>query len=185
MDKILTPDAGRNILTRGLPKSGQLTSYRAGDDGEFEAGWWQGRLNVNNRDRWIAKRIGADDIVFDRATGLMWAGNGSAAGCNNGGAISWDDAIDYAIALNFAGFLDWRLPNIKELISILEYDAAIGAPYIAEPPFENTVSSYYWASTTYMPNTFKAYILHFGTGYFSSDDKDMGPDYLRCVRDGL
>ncbi|GAJ23406.1 unnamed protein product, partial [marine sediment metagenome] len=100
---------------------GQITSYRNGDDGEYEAGWWRGRLNADNKTRFIAKTIGGGSVVIDLATGLMWPADGVAAGCNNGVALSWEAAIDYALSLDFAGFTDWRIPNVKELASIIDF----------------------------------------------------------------
>jgi len=49
-------------LSRGLPKTGQETSYFSGDDGEYEAGWWSGLLNANNRTRFIVESINGDEI---------------------------------------------------------------------------------------------------------------------------
>ena len=60
----------RFIHSRGLPKTGQTVKYADGDDGDYEAGWWKGKLVSNNKTRFIQKRIDGDDIVFDRATGL-------------------------------------------------------------------------------------------------------------------
>jgi hypothetical protein len=49
------------------------------------------------------------------------------AGCNGGSQnLNWSNAIVWAEALNFAGYTDWRLPNITELQSLLvrSYNAA-------------------------------------------------------------
>ena len=78
------------ILTRGLPKTGQSVVYSAGDDGTYQSGWWRGKLNANNKVRYIAKTIGGDDVVIDRATSLMWAADGTAAGCGSGGLFGFD-----------------------------------------------------------------------------------------------
>ena len=177
-----TPEAGQNIITRGLPKTGQVTEYQAGDDGTYETGWWKGRLNANNRTRWIAKTIGGDDIVLDRATGLMWAGDGNAAGCNNGATISWANGIIYANGLDFAGFTDWRLPNVKALISILNY--GLSTPSIEEPPFTNTFTGSFWSSTTKFSLVTDAWRVTFVDGIVSAIDKDT-LIRIHCVRKGL
>lgn len=177
-------DAGQNILTRQLPKTGQVIQYQAGDDGTYEAGWWKGRLNANNRTRWIARTIGGDDIVLDRATGLMWAADGNAAGCNNGAIITWANAIIYANGLTFAGFIDWRLPNVKELVTIVDFELAL--PAIEEPPFANTTNLFYWSSTTYFLDTLNAWTVKFNIGQTVSRVKTSeASHYLRCVRKGL
>ena len=179
---IITPAAHQVDITRGLPKTGQTASYGLGDDGYFEAGWWQGRENANNRQRWIAKAIVGDDIVLDRATGLMWAADGWALGCNGGGVLSWNLAIIYCRGLNFAGFTDWRLPNVKELMSIVNYK--LSNPAIDEPPFDTTAALYYWSSTTYILNTDDAWTAHFLAGGVDNRVK-INTYYLRAVRDGL
>lgn len=154
-------------LTYGLPKTGQVIEYEAGDDGTYEAGWWRGRLNADNRIRYIAETIGGDDIVFDLATGLMWAADGNESGCNNGAIATWSDAIIYTEALSFAGFSDWRLPNVKELLSLVEYDADLyvaSEPLIQEPPFSNTSRATYNTSTTTPGSTANRMIVNFNTG---------------------
>ncbi len=184
---IETPAARKFRLSRGLPKSGQVTSYVARDDGDLELGWWKGRLNANNKARYRLVTIAGDDVVTDLATGLMWAAVGNAAGCLNGTTVPWVAAIGYTATLDFAGFDDWRIPNVKELISIVEYDAAlfVGAePLIQEPPFSNTVRDSYWTSTTRPPNTSEAFRVNFLNGHITGDLK-TNVQYLRCVRKGI
>lgn len=184
--KIQTPFAGQNIISRSLPKTGQTIEYLAGDDGTHEAGWWKGRLNANNKTRFIIKLIGAmpaDHIILDRATGLMWARDGNAAGCNNGNVITWANAITYANGLTFAGFDDWRLPNINELASIANYE--VGAPCIWVV-FTNTkhTNCYYWSSTTSFILTTFAHVVAFAGPITDMLDKDE-EQYLKVVRKGL
>ena len=64
-----------------------------------------------------AKTIAGDKVVIDHATGLMWQQSGSSDG------LSLETAEAYVGELNregFAGFLDWRLPTIEELASLME-----------------------------------------------------------------
>ena len=177
-----TPKAKQNIITRGLPKTGQTTTYQAGDDGFYEAGWWKGRLDSNNKVRLVAKTIGGDDVVIDRATGLMWAADGNDAGCNSGNTILWGPAITYAEGLTFAGFTDWRVPNVKELMSIINF--SLSSPTIDNTKFVNTYSNYYWTSTTNIPNTIAAWYITFGFGFVLSTSKTFFDVRLRCVRGG-
>ncbi|ETR66052.1 MAG: hypothetical protein OMM_13320, partial [Candidatus Magnetoglobus multicellularis str. Araruama] len=56
------------------------------------------------------------EIVIDHATGLMWQKSGSDHW------ISHEDGNKYIQGLNnenFAGYNDWRMPTIDELISLL------------------------------------------------------------------
>ena len=169
-------------LSRLLPKTGQTISNRTGDDGDLEAGWWQGRLNVNNKVRLIAKTISGDDVVIDRAAGLMWVADGNAAGCNNGNELIWNNAIDYANGLDFAGFTDWRLPNIKELVSLVNY--SIINPVLEQPPFANTKNDNYWTSTTVATQAGWVIALSFGSGAYNGIIK-TATNYLLCVRGGV
>jgi len=93
--------------------------------------------------------------ITDRATGLMWMQNDSGSG------MLWGDALDYAENLTHAGYDDWRLPNAKELQSILDYtrspdttSSAAIHPLFNVTPITNeegqTDYPYYWASTTHV-----------------------------------
>ncbi len=155
--------------------------FQAGDDGDYEAGWWLRRLNANNRIRFIPKTIGGDDIVFDRASGLMWAADGNAQGCDFGNSDEWHNAIVFANIVTFAGFTDWRMPSIKELFSIANYATVIG---IDTTFFPNTFSTAYWSSTTDRTTTTRAWIIDFIAGTVVQKTKTL-ISKLRCVRLGL
>jgi hypothetical protein len=91
-----------------------------------------------------------DGTVTDKATGLMWAKADSAKG------MAWKDALAYAQASRLAGHDDWRLPNAKELQSIVDYSRAPDAAdpqrrsAAIDPIFSITdAESYFWSSTTH------------------------------------
>jgi hypothetical protein len=125
--------------------------------------------------------------VTDITTNLMWQQCSyglSGAGCATGtaAAVTWDNAISYCESLSFGGFIDWRLPTIKDLLFI--YDMTlITAPTIDATYFPNTQSSYYWSSTTYAPATPYAWEVNFGSGGTTFGGK-AGMGYVRCVRGG-
>jgi hypothetical protein len=56
-----------------------------------------------------------DSTITDNATSLMWMRNDSRT------AMNWEDALRYAENLEYAGHSDWRLPDAKELQSIVDY----------------------------------------------------------------
>ena len=65
-----------------------------------------------------------DGTVTDRATGLTWMKRDSGhlgAGPKGDGAMTWEQALAWAEGLEHAGHSDWRLPNAKELQSIVDY----------------------------------------------------------------
>ncbi|MCP3990189.1 MAG: DUF1566 domain-containing protein [Actinomycetia bacterium] len=66
-----------------------------------------------------------DDTITDDATGLTWTQNDS------GEALAWEPALDYCEALTLGGSDDWRLPNIKELHSVVDYERS---PDVTDSP---------------------------------------------------
>ena len=97
-----------------------------------------------------------DATVTDNASGLMWQQDDSVSS-------DWDDAIELCENDNTASYTDWRLPNVKELQSIVDYtrspdtdnSAAIN-PIFNGTSFNNEEGEldwgYYWASTTHVDN---------------------------------
>jgi hypothetical protein len=59
-----------------------------------------------------------DGTITDLATGLMWSKADSGRGMNWGDALAWAQSQN---AANYLGHSDWRLPNAKELHTILDY----------------------------------------------------------------
>ena len=96
---------------------------------------------------------------------------------------SWWGAISYCEGLNLGGYEDWRLPNIKEHRSIIDYskhDPAIDQDYIPDTP-----TAYYWSSTSarsVIPND--AWVVDFTSGFmWDLIVKHGGGDVrFRCVR---
>ncbi|MBF0337298.1 MAG: DUF1566 domain-containing protein [Nitrospirae bacterium] len=127
--------------------TGQIVSYAAGDDGALQKGvaWPNPRFNDNG-----------NQTVTDNLTGLVWSKNattpsiaGGAERCM-GGTKTWQGALDYIKCINTAqylGYSDWRLPNRKELISLI--DRATEKPSLpSDNPFlVAPVGEYYWSST--------------------------------------
>jgi len=118
--------------------------------------------------------INNDGTVTDTTTGLMWQ---QATG-NNGVAMTWKAALAYCENLSLADYTDWRLPNIKELSSLVDlsrYNPAI------DPKFSE--SSDYWSSSTHTPYTNYAWYGYFYYGY-DTDNFKSSSYYVRCVRGG-
>jgi hypothetical protein len=102
-----------------------------------------------------------DQTISDNATGLMWAQNDSGAGMNWEEALAWVQAQN---AANYLGHNDWRLPNAKELQSLLDYSRSPDTTNSAaiDPVFNTTAITneagkndfpYYWSSTTHLTST--------------------------------
>ena len=76
-----------------------------------------------------------DGTITDSSTGLMWMKNDS------GTTMNWSAALNYAEGIEFAMFTDWRLPNAKELQSIVDYTHAPDAtnPTMRGPALNTTI----------------------------------------------
>jgi hypothetical protein len=99
-----------------------------------------------------------DGTVTDEATGLMWSQ------ADSGQAMNWEDALLWVQQKNsesYLGYNDWRLPDAKELQSIVDYSRSPSATDSAaiDPIFEVTVINnergiydypYYWTNTTHV-----------------------------------
>jgi len=94
-------------------------------------------------------------VVTDNATGLTWMQN------DNGAGVLWGDALNYCENLSLAGADDWRLPNVKELHSIVDYTRSPDTTNSAaiDPLFNSTQITneagnldygFYWSSTTHL-----------------------------------
>jgi len=114
----------------------------------------------------------AAGTVTDNITGLVWQKQDDAA------AKTWESAISYCEGLSLGGFTDWRLPNVKELSSLV--DDSRTNPSI-DPLFTSTISSYYLSSTTIASNTTGAWGASFFTGVTGGLSKTF-TYYVRCVR---
>ncbi len=118
-----------------------------------------------------------DDTVTDNLTGLMWAKNANLPMTH----ITWQEALDYANNLTFKGYDNWRLPTVKELLSLIDYstyDPALPTGH----PFINVQSYYYWSSTTRATGSDYAWIVHMWDGNVSSSSKSYGFYYVWPVR---
>jgi len=126
-----------------------------------------------------------DGTITDKATGLMWDKTGSSQGMN------WEEALDWVQQKNeenYHGHRDWRLPNAKELHSIVDYSRSPSATNSAAiyqlfdvPTITNesgdTDYPFYWTSTTHWdgPNAGKAVYVCFGEalGYMRNSWMDV------------
>jgi len=99
-----------------------------------------------------------DLTITDQATGLMWSKDDSGAPMDWQAALAWAQSQN---AEGFLGYADWRLPNAKELQSILDYSRSPDTTQSAaiDPVFNATAFTnedgdtdypWYWASTTHV-----------------------------------
>ena len=148
-----------------VPKTGQTTLYATGDDGDLEKGvaWPSPRFTENG-----------DGTVTDNLTELIWLQNANRSAITQ----NWSNAVIYCNSLaddgvdltdgSVAG--DWRLPNIKELMSLIDY-GRYNPALTSGHPFTGVQSGYYWSSTTYASSTAIAFVVYPHGGHIYSNDK--------------
>ena len=151
-----------------LPATGVTSVVREGDDASYRAG--------------AALRFAdnGDGTVTDLNTGLAWIKSGRGE-CDtdpptpsrdDGGwrKYDWTNAVLYCERLQFAGHRDWRLPNYKELVSILDLSRTDPA---ADPAFfPDTRSDFYWTSTPFTYDPAHAWYVYFNLGYVNHASMD-------------
>ena len=122
-------------------------------------------------------------IVTDNITKLQWQDDYR----DNNRVIkqdNWNNAIDYCEALTLGGFNDWRLPNINELTSIIDFDifnTIISAKIFNT--FVNTRNGNYWSSTNNTGYSSNTWNVDFDNGT-TSGDRNINKSFVRCVRAG-
>ena len=108
--------------------------------------------------------------VRDNVTGLMWQRE------DDDTTRTWADAISHCEGLPLAGYADWRLPNIYELQSIVDYSQFL--PAIDPEAFPGT-KFWYWSSTSSLNAPFAAWAIYFYNGGIWCAESTP---YVRCVR---
>ena len=167
-----------------ISKTGQTIIYAIGDDGFWQKGidFPVPRFTDN-----------LDGTVTDNLTGLIWLKNANRFGENN-----WYDAIQLCNNLKDDGveLTDgsikgyWRLPNIKELLSLYHYGFVSPALPNTEgtgqwkegDPFLNVVKTFYWSSTTHGKYTDRAFRVSFAHGGGFRPKNLRNRMFLWCVK---
>ena len=114
-----------------------------------------------------------DGTISDQATGLDWQQS------DNGKRREWADALAYCESLDLAGHQDWRLPDSKELQSIVDYDKP-DIPAIDESLFgiiKDSETLDYWTSTTFGDIKSHANVIVFGKALSKAGDQTEYTDW--------
>src|SRR5262249_8894894 len=168
-----------------VPRTGQTTSYAPGDDGALQKGVVlpTPRLTDNN-----------NGTITDNLTGLIWLKNANCIGSSypgfdqvgtvGDGAVNWNPALDFVAGINAGTYncgdnsnagnhqTDWRLPNIRELNSLIDFGRSLPA-LPADHPFSNfqvSVNDYYWSSTSVANLLGNAWMINFYLGNSALDN---------------
>ena len=120
-------------------------------------------------------RDNGDGTVMDMTTGLMWQQEEVKA-------VTWEEALAYCENLDLAGYRGWRLPNIRELLSLV--DDIRRDPSINTVFFPGCRPSIYWSSTTHILYPGFAWYVKFNDGRVHGGGHKGRRYYVRAVRGG-
>ncbi len=116
-----------------------------------------------------------DGTITDNVTGLMWQKSPAI------NAYTWEQALDFAENLTTANYTDWRLPNIKELVSL--NSETTNTPSINTTFFPTIASTKYWSSTTqFAPGSTSAWFNDFQNSGITSYSLKTVSYPIICVR---
>ncbi len=122
---------------------------------------------------------GPAGCVLDRLTGLTWTLDANAGEL----PMTWAEALDFAAAMNRErafGFNDWRLPNRRELRSLICHHSR-KPPLPQRHPFRGLMETWYWTSTSAAINPDHAWYVNMAGGrmFFGRKDESF---LVWCVR---
>jgi hypothetical protein len=167
-----TADQGPTLKKAPVARTGQVTSYGTGDDGYLQMGV------PSPTPRFIDNRNGT---ATDRLTGLTWTKDGTLY------EVQWPDALNVCNSYSVGRVTGWRLPNIRELLSLLDFERRdpmlpLGHPFKI---VSGGGSAYYWSSTTSsVYDSFNdAYVVSIDYGNPRIWPK-LSVGYVLCVRGG-
>jgi len=126
----------------------EIPCHGSGQDGEYRTGapWPEPRFDV------------LGETVLDQLTGLIWTKDANP----NSYPVTWMEALENIRGMNhdhYLGCNDWRLPNRRELRSLMSYQARNPA-LPDDHPFENVFLGWYWTSTSAAINPAYAWYIH-------------------------
>ena len=161
-----------------LPKTGQTLCYDAsgasisctgtGQDGELlEGGTW---ANPRFTDL-------SNGTMLDNNTGLIWPQDANAPGpaaCIPTTTKSWQAALVYVKCLNansYLGFTDWRLPNVLELVSLVNASQSNPSAWLIAQGFTAVQADSYWSSSSAADDPSSARCVGMDGGDVDENDK--------------
>ncbi len=177
------------ITGGGLPATGQTACYGSVPGPGWgpvpcESADWPGQDGFYGKGCPTAERYvdNQDGTVTDNCTGLMWQkdtadinGDGTYSGED---IVEWYEALQYCESLELAGHSDWRLPNIKELESIVDYGRyEPSTVFPVRAPFW-----WYWSSSSRAYGPDYAWLVYFYDGCTGHGYKGQDAGSVRAVR---
>jgi len=174
------------VLQTGQTAILPLNPAPAGSDGALQKGaiWPTPRFVLDT----------SGNCITDKLTGLVWIKDPSLI---NSSTVQWQTALDTANSGTWCGYDDWRIPNMNELMSLMNYgriDPTVwlmyGSGTSSEPNcdgacFSNVdVPGKYWSSTTVAGNNSNAFYVWMSGYYIGGGGKSFSPAGIWPVRGG-
>ena len=168
-------------------KTGQTESESCatGDDGNLQKGvsWPDPRWTCYNDSKTVVD-CGSESrsTAVDNLTGLQWM---IYATWYFVGPKTWPDALTYCNDLDYGGYTDWRMPNINEWRSLIDWSEC-SPPLPADHPFMGSFfPGSYWSSSTPVEHTNYAWGINMNTGQIGYIEKGLAStSYFYAVRGG-
>lgn len=117
--------------------------------------------------------VGGKAIVTDTETSLIW----QKEYISN---VTWLNALNYCETSTYAGFTDWRLPNINELKTLINHSIYNPASSFPEMPYDDS----FWSSSSWLGGTYFGWTVRFDFGAIDNGFNKTDVIYARCVRNG-
>jgi len=143
-----------------------------------------------------------DGTVTDNLTGLIWLKDANCImtqypGFDADGKVTWQQALQFVAGIDAgtypncgAGQTDWRLPNVRELQSLIHHgvygpavpNTAGTGKWVEGDPFTGVQLDFYWSSTSAFISSQAGLVnLNFGIGFSDTKESDY---YVWPVRGG-
>ena len=122
---------------------------------------------------WAERFTQNGSIVYDSKTELSWQSQPST------NQFNWNSAKNHCTNLSYGGKSDWRLPNIDELKSLVDYNKY--KPAMATNFIDIKTDDYYWSSSKYANDSSQAWDVDFNGGNDRWYDKSL-TYYALCVQ---
>jgi uncharacterized protein DUF1566 len=183
-----------------FPATGQTTPYQARNNGDAvpvdvpDDGTLQ-------RGATLHYKVLTDGTVKDLNTGLIWEVK-CASGCGGPHDVDntypwsgdstqetiwdWLDDINTEGGRGYAGHKDWRIPNIRELQSIVDFGRSNPTIDPIFDPLPGPEFSYYWSSSTHVNLAGRAWMVNFDGNVDTTRplQKQESGTHVRAVRGG-